>query len=105
MAQFDICLNNGPTKSAFPCLLVLQSSLFRGAERWVVIPLVPGIGFAKQDPRLSPVLKINGAPFLLATQSITNVPVRQLGEVVGSARKQAETIIAAVDWLMNRGWD
>ena len=104
MAQFDVHTNPGPSRAGFPYLLVLQSSLFRTGDRWVVIPLAPAGEFPVQDARLNPVFTIEGASYVLVTMGITNVPRERLGAAVANLREDSESIIDAVDWMMNRGW-
>lgn len=104
MAQFDVHANPGASRAGFPYLLVLQSSLFRSGERWVVIPLVPAARFPVDDARLNPVFSVEGVPHVLFTMGITNVARERLGAVVASLANESERIIDAVDWMMNRGW-
>ena len=40
MAQFDVHLNPGPMRGTVPMVVVVQSSLFDGYRRRVVVPLV-----------------------------------------------------------------
>lgn len=106
MAQFDVCRNTGTTRARSPFLLILQSTLFKGFERRVVIPMTLGSLLPRDvDPKLCPSFVIDGQVVLLMALDITNIPADRLGPVVASLRDDAETAIAAVDWMMNRGWD
>ncbi|MBA4261479.1 MAG: plasmid maintenance protein CcdB, partial [Comamonadaceae bacterium] len=40
MAQLDVHLNPGPLRGTVPMVVVVQSSLFDGYRRRVVVPLV-----------------------------------------------------------------
>ena len=104
MPQFDVHANPGATRAGYPYLVVLQSSLFRTGERWVVIPMAPTARFSVHDTRLNPTFDVEGAPHVLVTMGITNVPRERLGAVVGNLGGESERIIDAVDWMMNRGW-
>jgi len=105
VAQFDIHINPGTTKTSFPYLVVLQSSLFRSGDRWVVIPMAPATRFPVHDARLNPVFSVEGMAHVLVTVGITNVPRDRLGAVVGNLGEESERVIDAVDWMMNRGWN
>ena len=104
MPQLDVHTNPGATKGGYPYLLVLQSSLFRTGERWVVIPMAPAARFPVHDARLTPSFDVDGAPHVLVTMGITNIPRERLGAVVGNLGGESERIIDAVNWMMNRGW-
>ena len=40
MAQYDVHLNPGPMQASVPMVVLVQSSLFDGYRRRVVVPLV-----------------------------------------------------------------
>ena len=106
MAQFDVCRNTGTTRGRSPFLLILQSTLFKGFDRRVVIPMTLRSVLPRDiDSKLCPPFVVEGQVVLLMPLEITNIPAERLGPVVMSLRDEAETVIAAVDWMMNRGWD
>ncbi len=105
MAQFDVHLNQGASRARYPYLLSVQCGMLRRLKRRVVIPLVPPPpAGGEPDPMLNPVLMVEGRQVLLSTQDITNIPVEALGPVVANLRHDAETIIGAIDWLLNQGY-
>ncbi|WP_342235536.1 CcdB family protein [Inquilinus sp. OTU3971] len=104
MPQFDVHRNIGATKAAYPYVVVLQSSLFRDRARWVVIPLAPATPDLPRNDRLNPIFDLEGRRYGLATLAIFNLPKEQLGPVVANLTAESDTIIAAVDWMMSRGW-
>lgn len=106
MPQFDVHRNLGRSRSLYPYLVIVQSGLLRQWDRRVVIPLAPADPrIMASDRRLNPCVVIQGEAFLVAPQEIGNVPLSALGEVVASLREEAEIVIAAIDWMLNRGFD
>lgn len=101
MPQFDVHRNIGASKAAYPYLVVLQSSIFRDRSRWVVIPLAPAGPSLPPNDRLSPSFILDGKWYGLA---IFNLPKGQLGPVVTNLAAESDTIVAAIDWMMNRGF-
>ena len=106
MAQFDVHRNPGRSRTLYPYLLEVQSNFLRRSDRRVVIPLgAIGPGLQGPDPRLNPILEVEGSRVLLATQEITNISMDALGEVVCNLRAHADTIVGALDWLLSQGFD
>ncbi len=105
MPQFDVHRNLGRSRSRYPFLIVVQSSLLNRWERRVVVPVSPvdpqGLVL---DPLLNPVLPIDGLHCVVVAQEIGNVPVDALGEVIANLREEAETIIGAIDWALSQGF-
>ncbi|HMG49636.1 MAG TPA: CcdB family protein [Inquilinus sp.] len=104
MRQFDVHRNLGTTRDEYPYLVVLQSSLFRDSSRRVVIPLARTIPRLPESNRLNPVFEIEGKPFSLMTLAIFNIPTDRLGPLVANLADESDAVIAAVDWMVNRGW-
>jgi toxin CcdB len=104
MPQFDVHRNIGASRAAYPYLVVLQSSMFRDRSRWVVIPLAPAGPNLPPNDRLSPTFTVEGKRCGLATLAIFNLAKEQLGPVVTNLTTESDAIIAAMDWMMNRGW-
>ena len=64
MPQYDVHLNPGPMRETVPMVVLVQSSLFDGYRRRVVVPLVlrsalPA-GAKVSGTRMNPVFKIKG---------------------------------------------
>jgi toxin CcdB len=92
MAQFDLHKNKGPLKDTIP-YVVVQSSLFDGYRRRVVVPLV----------RRS-VLPAGIAGTRMHPLDVVSVACDQLGECVGSLAEHGQEIADALDELLTRPW-
>lgn len=107
MPQFDVHRNTGRrTRDALPYLVILQSSLFADSRRRVIIPLARQTELRGDcDDRLHPIFVVEETRVVLQTLDLTNVLATDLGEVVASLRNEGDRIIAAVDWMMTRGYE
>jgi hypothetical protein len=67
MAQFDLHQNKGPMKDTIPYVVVVQSSLFDGYRRRVVVPLVKrsALPAGIAGTRINPSFKVRGAVLVL----------------------------------------
>ncbi len=105
MAQFDLHTNKGPIKDTIP-YVVVQSSLFDGYRRRVVVPLVRRsvlpAGIA--GSRMNPSFKVRGAVLVLHPLDMVSVVVDQLGECVGSVADHGQDIAVALDELLSLSW-
>lgn len=106
MAQFDLHKNIGPLKDTIPYVVVVQSSLFDGYRRRVVVPLVRRsvlpAGIA--GTRMNPSFKLRGVVLVLHPLDMVSVACDQLGECVGSMAKHGQEITDALDELLTRSW-
>lgn len=108
MAQFDVHRNTGKQKEAIPYVVVVQSSLFDGYRRRVVIPLVrrnhldnaPSIAGAP----LNPVFTVEGVEVVLHPLEIVSAAMDQLGEKIATLAQEGDRIAAAMDELFTRAW-
>ena len=108
MPQFDIHLNPGPMRATVPMVVVVQSSLFEGYRRRVVVPLVlrsalPA-GAKLAGTRMNPVFKIKGQALVLHPLDMVSVAMDQLGACVGSLADQGQAVADALDELLTRSW-
>ena len=108
MAQFDVHLNPGPMRATVPMVVVVQSSLFDGYRRRVVVPLVlrsalPA-GSKIAGTRMNPLFKIKGQSLVLHPLDMVSVAIDQLGPCVGSVADQGQAIADALDELLTRSW-
>ncbi|PVE41797.1 CcdB family protein [Limnohabitans planktonicus] len=108
MPQFDIHLNPGPMRATVPMVVVVQSSLFEGYRRRVVVPLVlrsalPA-GAKLAGTRMNPVFKIKGQALVLHPLDMVSVASDQLGPCVGNLADQGQAIADALDELLTRSW-
>ena len=108
MAQFDVHLNPGPMRATVPMVVVVQSSLFDGYRRRVVVPLVlrsalPA-GAKLAGTRMNPLFKIKGQSLVLHPLDMVSVASDQLGPCVGSLADQGQAIADALDEMLTRSW-
>lgn len=108
MAQFDVHRNSGKQRDAIPYVVIVQSSLFDGYRRRVVIPLVRrnklDASAAFVDLPLNPVFTIEGVEVVLHPLEFVSVAAEQLGKRVGSLAKNGDRIVGAMDELFTRAW-
>lgn len=96
MARFDVYA----LKRGGALVLDCQADLLSGLNTRVVAPLV---ALAKAPPparHLNPVFEVRGERFVLMTQLLSAVEVRELGACVGSLGDQGEAVLGALDFLM-----
>ena len=108
MAQFDVHLNPGPMRATVPMVVVVQSSLFDGYRRRVVVPLVlrsalPA-GSKIAGTRMNPLFKIKGQSLVLHPLDMVSVAMDQLGPCVGNLADQGQAVADALDELLTRSW-
>jgi toxin CcdB len=103
MPQFSVYKNKNPgTKSVFPLLLDVQSSLLDDLHSRVVIPLTKSpVAMQKPMSRLTPIIKVGGVPHLLITYQLAGINKASLGSPVADASDSRDAIIAALDLLVS----
>jgi len=103
VAQFDVHRNNGKQRDSIPFVVVVQSAIFDGYNRRVVVPLVreSELG-AAAHPRLNPRFKIQNVAVALHPLQIVSVDKRMLADPVDSLAAESGRIIAALDELLSR---
>jgi toxin CcdB len=82
-------------------LLDCQADLLSGLNTRFVALLLPEAQAPKPAARLNPVFEIGGERVVMVTQFAAAVPVRELGEAVGSLVEREEDIVAALDMLIS----
>lgn len=106
MAQFDIHRNIGRQRGTIPYVVVVQSSLFDGYRRRVVVPLVRSSEIDHRSAlaglRVNPVFCIEGVDVVLHPLEIVSVALEQLGEKVGSLAQEGNLIADALDELLTQ---
>lgn len=101
MAQFDVHLNpNEATRESVPLLLDVQCDLLSELSTRVVIPLMNPAEFGRPAEQLNPRVTVNGQTVVLSTAELAGVPVRAIGEPIGSLVDQRDDIIRALDFLL-----
>lgn len=108
MAQFDVHRNKGQLRDAIPYVVVVQSSLFDGYRRRMVVPLVLRSALPKQTSvagsRMNPVFEVQSVAVVLHPLDMVSVALDQLGERVGTLADQGQPIADALDELLTRSW-
>ncbi len=108
MAQFDVHRNIGKQQEAIPFVVVVQSSLYDGYRRRVVVPLVRRSSLDRTaafiDSPLNPVFTVKGIKVVLHPLEIVSVATEQLGEKVASLAQEGDRITGALDELLTRAW-
>jgi toxin CcdB len=103
MTQFDVHRNGGKQRDTIPFVVIVQSGLFDGYRRRVVIPLVRKVEINHiPNPRLNPTFKVKNVAVVLHPLEIVSVANENLGEQVGSLAAEGDAIIAALDELITR---
>ena len=108
MAQFDVHRNKGALKDAIPFVVIVQSSLFDGYKRRMVVPLVrrttlPAAASAAGS-RLNPAFLIEDTAVVLHPLDMVSVASDQLGAHVTSLAESGQAIADALDELLTRSW-
>lgn len=83
-----------------PYLVVIQHHLVTGPTR-LAAPLIPAMN--RPATLLAPHIRVGGMPFLAVLLALASVQLRQVGEVGGSARAEADAILDALDVIF-RGY-
>jgi len=102
MARFDYFRNPNPrTRDRVPYVVGIQADLLESLATRLVVPLVPASDFGKPIERLNPLIRIGNRNFVLATAEMAAIPLKGLGEEVGSLKTHSAEILAAVDFLIS----
>ncbi|MFT4045860.1 MAG: CcdB family protein [Solimonas sp.] len=105
MAQFDVHRNPGRHRDDIPYVVVVQSAVFDGYQRRVVIPLVKKSRVGSvQHARFNPVFTIKGMNVVLHPLEIVSVPEGGLGVPIASLAEQGDLIMGALDELLTRAY-
>ena len=105
MAQFDVHRNTGKNRDDIPYVVSVQSSLFDGYRRRVVVPLVRKSTLGKiSNARFNPAFKVEGVTVVLHPLEIVSVSIDRLGEPVASLAHEGSRIVDALDELLTRAW-
>lgn len=107
MAQFDLHRNKGPRKDSIPYVVIVQSALFDGYRRRLVVPLVLRNALRPEmvGTRLNPSFTVDGTLVVLHPLDMVSVVLDQLGEHVGSLADGGQAIADALDEVFTRAWN
>lgn len=105
MTQFDVHRNSGKHRDDIPYIVLVQSSIYDGYRRRVVVPLVKKSIIGKiSNPRFNPTFKIEKLQVVLHPLEIVSVANDQLGEFVESLSAEGGRIMDALDELLTQAW-
>ena len=108
MAQFDVHRNKGALQVSIPFVVIVQSTLFDGYRRRMVVPLRRRAALPKQSAmassRMNPIFRIEEIEVILHPLDMASVAVDQLGEHVGSLSEHGQAIADVLDELLTRSW-
>lgn len=101
MPQFMAHRNPNPnTRDAFPLILDIQNDLLAGLGTRVVVPLCPASAMTGEPIKtLTPVLEVEGQPYLMLTPQLAGISNKQIGAKVQDLSPHRDTIMAALDLL------
>jgi toxin CcdB len=103
MAQFDVHRNRGVNRDAIPYVVVVQSAIFDGYQRRVVVPLVKRSHLEKIAlPRFNPTFIVEGTQVVLHPLELVSVATDKLGKAMHSLAEEGQQIIDALDELITR---
>lgn len=106
MAQFDVHRNPGQHRDSIPFVVVVQSGIFDGYRRRVVVPLVKRSHVKSiYRSRLNPTFTVKGVSVVLHPLDVVSVPVDKLGKPVASLSQHGSRIVEALDELFTRVFD
>lgn len=96
MARFDVFAMRDAGTLVADC----QADLLADLKTRVVVPLIREDAAPKPARRLNPVFMVGGERFVLMTQFLAAVEVRELVDKVGSLESEGETVLEALDFLL-----
>jgi toxin CcdB len=102
MAQFDVYRNTNPaSRVRYPLLLDVQTDLLSGLNTRAVVPLCPASSMkGRLLGHLTPVLRVEGKPYVMVTTQLAGIAGRQLGAKVAEVAALRQDIIATLDFLI-----
>lgn len=96
MARFDVYAMKRGGALVVDC----QADLLDGLKTRVVVPLLAEGEAPTPARHLNPVFAIDGERYVLMTQFLSAVEVRELGAKVGSLDGDGEQVLRALDFLL-----
>ena len=108
MAQFDVHAYRGARRSDVAYVVVVQSALYDGYRRRVVVPLLKRTALPAVTEvvgtRLNPVFQIGDEQVVLNPLETVSMDLAALGDKVASLADEGQTIADALDELFTRSW-
>ena len=102
MAQFSLYQNLNPvSKSIYPYLLDVQSTLLSSLETRLVIPVSTKKRFEKEIIKnLNPIIRIENKEYVVITQQMAAIQNKSIGASVCDCLSSRQDIISAIDFLI-----
>ena len=89
-----------PGKASEGYVLDVQANLLSHLTTRNVVPLLPEKHAPKPITDLNPTFRIGDAPYVMVTQAIATIPVRELKRPVASLVPEHDRVIRALDILL-----
>jgi toxin CcdB len=100
MAQFDVFANPvAPAKRSYPLVICLHSDLNASGTEAVVAPLALRSALPSATGRLAPIVRIDDQDYLVLTNNLTSLPVRDLGRRIANLSSHRQSLMGAIDLL------
>jgi toxin CcdB len=96
VARFDVYLN----PDGQGALLDVQADLLSQLNTRVVVPLLPANYAPKPARHLNPCFQVQNETLVMVTQFMAAVPLNVLRHRIGDLQPERDTIVAAIDFLM-----
>ncbi len=78
----------------------VQAPLLDQLASRIVIPLIPAARAPRPIGELNPVFTLQGEKYVLLTQALASVPLKELGKAMGSLDAHHDEITKALDLLL-----
>lgn len=82
-------------------LLDCQAPTFAYLNTRLMAPLLPAHRTPERIPRLHPVFRVDGEELVMATHLLAAVPVRSLGDRIGTVSDPDHLVLNALDMLIS----
>jgi len=100
MAQFDVFVNPvAKVRAAYPLVVLLQSDVVSDGLEQIVAPLVPQQRIGRGAGRLTPVVRLEDAEYVVLTHALARLRSRDLMERRSSVASARGDLLAAIDYL------
>jgi toxin CcdB len=92
---------NNATKTRFPLLLDVQADFLEDFATRVVVPMMTqATARTRVMEKLTPVVDIDGKPYVLVTPQLSAIAKKELGPVVADLSGHRGDFISALDFLL-----
>jgi CcdB protein len=98
MAHFDV--HRGRTDGSYPLIVDLQADVHAKLATHLVAPLIARARYSQPLTRLTPIVTVRDAEYVVLVPSLSAVSSSTLGEIVGSLASHRSALITAIDLLV-----